>query len=352
MAGEEADAEDRTEAASPERLRRAREEGDVALSREAVHFAALGGAVLALATLSPAAGEAFAGAAQAVLLGSAELQPGEAMLMLLGAVAPLALGTAAAAALCAAAATLLQTGFLVRAESLMPQAGRVNPMSGLQRMFGMPTLEEALRTLLKLAVVGGAVWLSVAKPAVILDGLSLSAAELAARIPALLAHLLTTVLAASAALAGLDLLWVRLRHARKLRMSRQDMKEEAKDQEGDPHLRARRRQIAQQRGRRRTLAAVSTATVVVTNPTHYAVALAYERGRDAAPRVVAKGVDSLAARIRAEADRHGVPILPNPPLARALFRLPEDREIPAEMFKAVAEVIAVVMRLRAASGRG
>ncbi len=124
------------------------------------------------------------------------------------------------------------------------------------------------------------------------------------------------------------------------------MRDEIKESEGDPFLKARRLQVARARSRRRMLDAVPKATVVITNPTHYAVALAYERGRDAAPRITAKGVDAMAARIRAAAETHGVPIVPNPPLARALWRLDHDAEVPEEHFKAVAEIIAFVWRLR------
>ena len=153
------------------------------------------------------------------------------------------------------------------------------------------------------------------------------------------------VLVAQAAIAGLDFFWVTLRHARELRMSRHDIREEQKETEGDPRVKARLRQIRSIRARRRMLAAVPKATVVITNPTHYAVALAYDRAKQAAPRVVAKGVDSLAARIREVAEANRVPLVANPPLARALYRVEVDTEIPAEHYQAVAEIIAYVWRL-------
>ena len=128
-------------------------------------------------------------------------------------------------------------------------------------------------------------------------------------------------------------------------MSRVDIRDEAKESEGDPKIKARIRQIRMQRARRRMLAAVPQATVVVTNPTHYAVALAYDRATNAAPRVLAKGVDTMAARIREAAQAHGIPLVANPPLARALYRVELDADIPAEHFQAVAEIIAYVWRL-------
>jgi flagellar biosynthetic protein FlhB len=153
------------------------------------------------------------------------------------------------------------------------------------------------------------------------------------------------VLAAQAGIAALDLLWVHLRHSRSLRMSRHDILEEHKETEGDPRVKARLKQIRMFRARKRMLAAVPKATVVITNPTHYAVALAYDRGRHAAPRVVAKGVDALAARIREVAEANRIPLVANPPLARALYRVELDADIPAEYYQAVAEIIAYVWRL-------
>jgi len=131
-----------------------------------------------------------------------------------------------------------------------------------------------------------------------------------------------------------------------MRMSRQDQVDEQKEAEGDPRHKAKLRALRRARARRRMMAAVPTATVVITNPTHYAVALAYERGTQAAPRVVAKGTDEVAARIRAIARDSRVPLIANPPLARALHQVEVDAEVPAEHFKAVAEIIAYVWRLR------
>jgi flagellar biosynthetic protein FlhB len=158
-------------------------------------------------------------------------------------------------------------------------------------------------------------------------------------------HVLLVVVGAQALLAVLDVFWVYLRHSRSMRMSRQEIIEEQKEMEGDPHIKGRQRQIRTLRARRRMLAAVPKATVVITNPTHYAVALAYDRAKHAAPRVVAKGVDTLAARIREVAEENRVPVVANPPLARALYRVEVDADIPAEHYQAVAEIIAYVWRL-------
>jgi flagellar biosynthetic protein FlhB len=131
-----------------------------------------------------------------------------------------------------------------------------------------------------------------------------------------------------------------------MRMSKQSIRDELKDTDGNPHVKARIHRIRVMRARKRMMAKVPTATVVVTNPTHYAVALAYDRANNPAPRIVAKGVDSLAVRIREVAASNNVPVVVNPPLARALHRLDIDTEIPAEHYKAVAEIITYVWRLR------
>jgi flagellar biosynthetic protein FlhB len=136
-----------------------------------------------------------------------------------------------------------------------------------------------------------------------------------------------------------------------MRMSRQDVRDEHKETDGDPKVKMRFRQLRMKRARKRMLAAVPKATVVIVNPTHYAVALVYDRARTAAPRVVAKGVDSMAARIREVAETNRVPLVVNPPLARALYGVELDTDIPAEHYKAVAEIIAYVWRLGRTAGR-
>jgi flagellar biosynthetic protein FlhB len=170
--------------------------------------------------------------------------------------------------------------------------------------------------------------------------------QLADQISRVALRLLFTLLGVQVVIAGADTGWTRIKHARDLRMSKEELKQESKDTDGNPMIKGRLRQIRMIRAKRRMLAAVPKATVVVTNPTHYAIALAYDRGIGGAPRVVAKGVDEVAARIREVAQEHRVPLVPNPPLARALYQVDLDAEIPAEHFKAVAEIIAYVWRLR------
>ena len=351
MAEEDRDAADRSEAATPRRIEKAREEGQVALSREAAGWAALTLATLAATVALPALGTGLLRAMRAALEGADALMMGEAALRLfwLGAliVAPVAL----AAALGAVAATLAQTRGLVSAKLVAPKLAKISPWAGLKRLFGAEGWAEFVRSLLKLGFTGLALWFAVADIAALQAALHQPAGAMLDSAAAITLRLMAAALIAFAGIAVLDLAFVRVQHLRNLRMSRQELKEEMRESEGDPLLRARRRQIQETRGRRRMMAEVPRAAVVITNPTHYAVALAYAGG-DAAPKVVAKGVDAVAARIRAAAEGAGVPLVSNPPLARALHRLDLGAEIPAEHYQAVAEIIAFVWRRRGVRGTG
>ncbi len=339
----------RTEAPTQRRLQRAREAGQVAVSRELVLWAVLGAATLGLAWQAPAAGRDLLVTFRALIghAAAGEASPAAAVrvaaLAGLRAVAPLL-----ALVLVAGVGTVLgQTGFLLSPASLRPSLARISPAAGLRRLLGPESLIEAGRSLVKLLVVGAAVWrVLAAEMPDLAQAPFQDLAALPTRLAGAVVHLLVSVLAAQAGIAVLDLAWVRFRHTQRLRMSREDIREEHKETDGDPRVKARLRRLRLQRARRRMLAAVPKATVVVTNPTHYAVALAYDRTQNAAPRVVAKGVDSMAERIREVARAHAVPLVPNPPLARALHRLELDAEVPSEHYKAVAEIIAFVWRLR------
>ena len=343
------EAEDRTEAATPRRIEKAREDGQAAVSREVAGLASLAGGGLGLMIALPPAGAAMLRGLRAVLGRAHEIPPMVAALELgrLGMLAALPAAMLAAAG--ALAATLLQTRGLVSAKGLRPQVARINPMAALKRILGPEGAIEFLRTLLKLGLVGAALWWALGDPAALGALLHMPPAALLRAGGQAALDLALAALAVFALIGALDWLWVRWRHLHRLRMSRQDLKEEMRESEGDPQVKGRLRQLRERRARGRMMAAVPRAAVVVTNPTHFAVALAYEQGSSAAPRVVAKGADAVAARIRAMAEEHRVPIVSNPPLARALFRLDLETEIPAEHYQAVAEIIAYVWRL---GGRG
>ena len=245
----------------------------------------------------------------------------------------------------AIASTLSQIGVLFATEKIEPRLENLSPIKGFQRMFSMRGLIEFGKSLLKLATVG-AVAVTMMRPEVdrlpILSGMD--AGSLLAELWRLIVRMGFGVFAALTLIAVLDYAYQRFSFMKSMRMSKHELKEEHKESEGDPIVRGRLRSIRMERARKRMMAAVPTASVVVTNPTHFAVALKYEFG-EGAPKVVAKGADLVALRIREIAKENDVPIVENPPLARALYGSVEvDQEIPAEHYKAVAQIIGFVFR--------
>ena len=323
------------------------------MSREAGSLAVLAAGFLVLSVSGPVILGSLTRDLGALLGGAERIGAGQGVRMAargyLAGVAWFAL----AAWMAGAAASVLQTGLLIVPHRLAPDLSRLSPLAGMKRLFGTDGLAETLKSVAKIGALGTAMWWALRGEASALA--SSPYWTMAAILTALgrqVARLLLAALAAQAAITGADLLWVRLRHARGLRMSRQDLRDEQRETDGDPRIKARIRQLRTARARRRMLSAVPKATVVVTNPTHYAVALVYDRGRAAAPRIVAKGADSMAARIRETAARHRVPVVANPPLARALYGVELDRDIPPQYFEAVARIIAYVWGLqRRAAGR-
>ncbi|SFK79693.1 EscU/YscU/HrcU family type III secretion system export apparatus switch protein [Falsiroseomonas stagni] len=348
--GDGPEAGDKTEAATPKRLEKAREEGQVALSREVVGWTGLAAGTLATMLVLPTIGFDLMRAMRGALESAHTLGIANAAMTLFWWGALVVIPVAAAVSLGAVAGTLAQTRGLVSAKPMVPRLSKISPWAGLKRLVGPEALMEFLRTLLKLLIVGAALWHVGSDLAALQAALHQPAAALPQAAGAVAMRLMMAALVAFAGVALLDLLWVRFRFARQMRMSRQDLRDEAKESDGDPMLKARRRQMRQVQGRRRMMAAVPNAAVVITNPTHYAVALAYGGG-EAAPRIVAKGVDAMAARIREAATSAGVPLVANPPLARALWRLDIDAEIPAEHYQAMAEIIAYVWRQNGAAAR-
>jgi flagellar biosynthesis protein FlhB len=350
---EKPDDSQKTEEPTQRKFDEARKKGQVASSRELNHWFMLSAAALVILGLGPGAVAELAAAmrpfVEAPHLIAADFDHLRlAVARLLGAAAlalSFALGLLAAAA---AAAGLVQHGLLLSAESLKPKLEKISPLSGAKRLFSARSLTEFVKGVAKIGVVGGVgAWLLAAG----LDGV---AATVTLDPAALLryAHerafgLMIGVSAVVALVAGADLLYQRFEFRKSMRMTRQELKDELKQSDGDPQVKAKLRQLRMERARRRMMAAVPTADVVVTNPTHYAVALGYDSATMSAPKVVAKGQDLVALRIRELAREHGVPVVENPPLARALHAAVElDQEIPPEHYKAVAEVIGYVLRLK------
>jgi flagellar biosynthetic protein FlhB len=329
-----AESEDKTETATQRRIEKAREEGQVAVSREISMLAGLAAGLAAIGMQFDAQrlSRWLSLCLQHTdLSGQAALQ--QAAITLFEAVAPA--GFAAAALY--AGATVLQTQFLVRPGAVQPDLSRINPLEGIKRMFSAHTIVSLLKSLAKLVVFVVCLWIALGHLLPVLPTAPYRpSAGLSAAILRQGAHLAMMLLGAQAVIAAADMLWERMSLAKKLRMTRQEQKDEHKESEGNPQVKARLRQLARVMAKRRMLKAVPKAAVVLTNPTHYAVALHYQRGSAGAPKLVAKGADEVAERIRDLAREHRIPIIANPPLARALFRVEIDTEIPAEHFKAVA----------------
>lgn len=251
------------------------------------------------------------------------------------------------ALLAAFGAGYLQFGLILSGESLMPSLEKISPLAGIKRIFSMRSLSDFLKGLLKIVLVGAIVYVVVTPSVGDLHKLiGMEAVQLLGVIADLLRRMLFTVFAAMVVIALADVLYQRYEHIKGLRMSRQEIKDEMRESEGDPLVKGRLRQLRMERARKRMMAEVPKADVVVTNPTHYAVALKYD-AQMASPKVVAKGVDKVAQKIREIAAENDVPVVENPPLARGLYAAVDiDQEITPEFYKAVAEVIGYVFRLK------
>lgn len=346
------DQDQKTEDPTQKRLDEAVKRGDVAKSLEVSTFLALGALTLGLLLAAGPSSRTLVLDLRGYL-GNPHLVPeGPSAMLAIGrsagftvlATLALPVGLLLAAAL---AGGLIQHRPVWSFEALAPKFDRVSPMAGFKRVLGPQALANFGKGLLKIVIVGVIVTVALWGERDRAEAfIGLGAADLVRAVMSIAVKLLALVLAAHAVLAIGDYVVARFSWTKRQRMTKQEVKDEAKEQDGNPEIKAKLRQLRAQRLRKRMMAAVPTATVVVTNPTHYAVALRYDKGQ-AAPVCVAKGLDELALRIRAVAAEHGVPVVENPPLARALHASVEiDDEIPVEHYKAVAEVIGFVLRLK------
>lgn len=349
---EESDLE-KTESPSPRKIEKAREEGQVPQSRELSAFMVLmagGGAVWVL-------GDSFArtladvvrtglqfdhqlATDPAVLINKMLQQTADAVIGM----APMLLIIVAAAL----AGPIVMHGWMFNSKALAPKFSRMNPLSGLKRMVSVDSLSELVKSLAKVALLGLIAGLVMWKGLDALFALGQDSVQDGSRAMGhLLAKSFLLISAGMLLVVLLDVPYQLWRYYTQLKMTREEIRQEVKESEGDPHIKARIRSMQREVARRRMMSEIPTADVVVTNPTHYAVALKYSEGAMRAPRVVAKGADLVAARIREEARNHQVPILEAPPLARALYRHTElEQEIPVALYTAVAEVLAYVYQLK------
>ena len=355
---EESDLE-KTEPASPRRLEKAHEEGQVARSRELVTFVMLSTGLGCLW----ATGELMANHLGSALRNGLQferaaafdasqmlMQSASVVLHALQALVPLL----AAMLVAALVAPMLLGGWLLSGKSLSPKFSKLNPIAGIGRMFSVETLVELVKTIVKSLLVGGIAWW------VISGNLQTIMALMSEPVHEALAHTLQLVASSCALIIGslllvaaIDVPYQLWSHHKKLRMSREDLRQEQKESDGDPQVKAQIRRQQQQMAKRRMMAEVPKADIIVTNPTHFAVALKYSDKDMRAPRVIAKGTDLVALRIRALAEEHNIPVLEAPPLTRALYRHTAlGAEIPADLYAAVAEVLAWAYQLQRQTTEG
>ncbi|WP_194714896.1 flagellar biosynthesis protein FlhB [Noviherbaspirillum soli] len=350
---------EKTEPASQKRLDEAREQGNVPRSRELATCSVLLVAGCALWML----GGRLTAQLGSLLANSLSFERGQAfdMDLLVSRAASLLIDVllafapvAAALMLVAVGAPLLIGGWNFSSKAFMPNFGKLNPLSGLGNLVSSNALVELGKAIGKTILVGIVAWIVLrgeqdAVMALALEPLNVGSAHLGQ----LLLQSFMLIVAALVAIAAIDVPYQLWHHASQLKMTREELRQEAKESEGNPEIKAKIRATQREMARRRMMSEIPTADVVVTNPTHFAVALKYTDGKMRAPKVVAKGADEVAAKIRELAAEHHVPLLEAPPLARALFRHAElGDEIPEALYTAVAEVLAYVFQLKAHASHG
>jgi flagellar biosynthetic protein FlhB len=352
MAGEDDDSQ-KTEDPTSKRLSDAREKGQVPRSQEVSHWFMMLALALVVGIFSPllmsdigALLRPFLEQPHMIVLdngGMRDVLTDTALGILKVAAIPLAIILVAGLA-----AGTIQNGIIITTEQIQPKLSNIGFKRGFKKMFSSRSLADFLKGILKLAVVGTVVGLIVwpdRNDVLVIPTMEVQ--DMLDLVRSEAAKVIVGVLAVMTVIALADVMYQRFMHHKELRMTKQQIKDEHKQSEGDPLIKSRLRQIRVERARKRMMAAVPEADVVITNPTHYAVALKYDQKTMEAPRVVAKGVDNVALRIRAVAEENDVAVVENPPVARALHASVEiDQEIPPEHYKAVAEIIGYVMRLK------
>jgi flagellar biosynthetic protein FlhB len=356
---EEPEKDSKTEDPTAHRLEQARKKGDVAKSMDLAQWASL---AASFGVMAIGGGWMVRNMAEAMVPFIAsphafELSGEGARKMMFTALAACAVPLGAvmfAAALAGAGGSLLQTGLLFSPDKVKPDLKKLSPLQGWKRLFGADALFQFGKSTLKIIAISAVVWMVFKPHARELETLvALSPAALLPFARDLLVAMFGAVLILLLATSGFDWFWQRMRWMQRMKMSKEEVKQDYKQSEGDPHVKAKLKQIRMEKSRKRMMQAVPTATVVVMNPTHYAVALRYEPGETPAPICVAKGVDALALRIRDLAREHGVEVIEDPPLARALYAAVDvDGTIPRQHFEAVATIIGFILGKRNRGGAG
>ena len=350
---QEQDQSQKTEEATPRKLLDAREKGKVITSQEVSHLAIMIGGALIAGFLGPFMAEKLYLAAGGIFdkFHSINLDLGNIGDLFSDILLRVAIGLGPLVFVILVLAIffkLIVSGLVFSGQSLIPSIERISPIKGFFRLFSLKSATEFSKGLFKIIIVAGIVG-AVAIPELsrveLLMQMDIATIVNEARL--IILQMFVAAIFVVGFIAGLDYLYQRYEFLKQMRMTKQEVKDELKQTDGDPLIRGRLRQIRAERARERMMASVPTADVVVTNPTHYAIALKYESEIMRAPKVVAKGVDEVAFMIRDIANENNVPIVENPPLARALFVAAEiDDEVPPEHYKAVAEVISYVYQLK------
>ena len=346
------DDSEKTQDPTQKRLDEAHSRGDVVKSQEVNSWFVIAGATLVMTSFSGGIGAGIAGAMRALIEKAHMIRvDGPGLLALAKSLELMLIGLLGVPllmlALAALAGNLVQHRLVWSADALIPKFSKLSPMAGAKRLFGKQAGANFLKGLVKMTALGAVMSAILWPERHRLDAIvRTDPVQLLGVSKALAMQLFGAVVALLAAVAAADYFFQYRQWFERQKMSLQEVKEEFKQSEGDPHVKGRIRQLRQVRMKKRMMAAVPTASVVITNPTHFAVALKYERGMPA-PICVAKGVDVIAFKIREVAQANDVPVVENPPLARALHATVDiDSEIPLEHYQAVAEVIGYVMRLK------
>lgn len=351
--GEDSDDSQKTEDPTPKKLEEARKKGQVALSREVNNWIMLLMGTLVILAVGPSMMMDLLKLLGTYIENAHALPPppgGMGMVVADSFIEVLRILILPFLLLMTAAflGPFLQIGPLFSTDTITPDISKISPTEGFKRLFSKRAIVEFVKGILKLALIAvvGTILLypffgtldhMVGQP------MSAMLSELSGMTSRLMIGVLITLLI----IAVVDLVYQRMEHYKKMRMTKQELKDEYKQSEGDPHVKAKLRQLRQEKARTRMMQSIPTADVVITNPTHFSIALKYDPVEMEAPVLVAKGVDELAFRIREKAKEHDVPIVENPPLARILFdKVDVDQPIPPEHYKAVAEVISFVFRLK------
>ncbi len=342
--------QERTEEATPKRRRDARRKGTVARSLDLNGSLALMTVIFVLPSAIGLMGSGFLSGMRSSLsnlpttldMGNLGSQCARVLIPSLPGLALLVFSVMAVGI----TANLAQVGFVVSAEAINPTFSKINPLEGFKRLFSQKSIFDAAKASLKAGLFAYLVWSEISANWPNLMALSwLTAQASMAAVGGMLKNVALKVGVSWLVLAAVDYFFQRKQVDKQLRMTKEELKQEMKDAESSPELKAAQHRRRRQLSKGRMMQAVAKADVIVTNPTHYAVAIQYDREKHAAPVVVAKGADFLAAKIREVAAEHKVPLIPNPPLARALYRKCEIGDaVPKELFQPVAEVLAYVYR--------